>query len=85
LTECTTLEFFFVNTRKLLLVGAVAVLIGAFFVFDLGRFFSLEYVKSPNRPPSKPIKPHTRGGRLGSFFTVYVAVSTGCHFPARRS
>lgn len=34
------------NSRKLLLMVAVAVLVGAFFLFDLGRFFSLDFVKS---------------------------------------
>ena len=34
------------NTRKLLLLLTLAVLVGAFFAFDLGRFFSLDYFKS---------------------------------------
>ena len=34
------------NTKKILLLAAVALAIGAFFVFDLGRFLSLDYLKS---------------------------------------
>ena len=34
------------NSRKLMLILALAVLVGAFFAFDLGRFFSLDFVKS---------------------------------------
>jgi len=34
------------SKKKLLLIGALLVLIGLFFAFDLGRFFSLEFIKS---------------------------------------
>ncbi|MFZ1493025.1 MAG: FAD-dependent oxidoreductase [Candidatus Competibacter denitrificans] len=67
------------NTRKLLLVGAVAVLIGAFFAFDLGRFFSLEYFKSQQATIEAYQAAHP-WWTTGLFFTVY-AVSTALSFP----
>ena len=34
------------SRNKLLLIGLLVVCIAAFFVFDLGRFLSLDYLKS---------------------------------------
>ena len=33
------------SRQKLLLIAALAVLVVLFFVFDLGRFLSLDYIK----------------------------------------
>lgn len=66
------------NIRKLLLIGAVAVLIGAFFAFDLGRFFSLEYFKSQQAAIEAYQAAHP-WWTAGIFFTVY-AVSTALSF-----
>lgn len=67
------------NTRKLLLILALAVLAGAFFVFDLGRFFSLDYIRSQQAAidafrAAQPVLTAVL------FFTVYVAV-TGLSLP----
>ena len=67
------------NARKLLLIVAVAVLIGAFFVFDLGRFFSLDFVKNQQAviEAYRAVQPVLTAG---IFFAVYVAV-TGLSLP----
>ncbi|MBK8184525.1 MAG: FAD-dependent oxidoreductase [Candidatus Competibacteraceae bacterium] len=67
------------NRRKLLLVGTVAVLIGLFFAFDLGRFFSLDYFKSQQAAIETYQAAHP-GLTVGLFFAVY-AISTALSFP----
>ena len=67
------------NPRKLLLILALAVLVGVFFAFDLGRFFSLDFVKSQQAAidayrSAQPVP------TAGIFFAVYVAV-TGLSLP----
>ena len=67
------------NPRKLLLILALAVLVGVFFAFDLGRFFSLDFVKSQQAAidayrSAQPVL------TAGIFFAVYVAV-TGLSLP----
>jgi hypothetical protein len=71
------------NPRKLLLILALAVLIGAFFVFDLGRFFSLDYLKS-QQAAIEAYRAAQPALTAGIFFAIYVAV-TGCRCPARPS
>jgi len=41
----TTTQGYVVSHRKILLLGALIVGVGAFFAFDLGRFLSLDYLK----------------------------------------
>ncbi|MFZ1828314.1 MAG: FAD-dependent oxidoreductase [Candidatus Competibacteraceae bacterium] len=67
------------NSRKLLLLLALAVLIGAFFVFDLGRFFSLDYVKS-QQAAIDAYRAAQPALTAGIFFAIYVAV-TGLSLP----
>ena len=67
------------NTRKLLLLLALAVLIGAFFALDLGRFFSLDYFKSQQTAIEAYRAAHP-GLTAGLFFAIYVAV-TGLSLP----
>ena len=67
------------NARKVLLILALAVFIGAFFAFDLGRFFSLDFVKSRQAAIdayriAQPVL------TAGIFFAAYVAV-TGLSLP----
>ena len=67
------------NPRKLLLIVAIAALVGIFFTFDLGRFFSLDFVKSQQAAidawrAAQPVL------TAGIFFAVYVAV-TGLSLP----
>ncbi|MCU0807039.1 MAG: FAD-dependent oxidoreductase [Candidatus Contendobacter sp.] len=67
------------NSRKLLLILALAALIGAFFVFDLGRFFSLDYVKS-QQAAIDAYRAAQPALTAGIFFAIYVAV-TGLSLP----
>ena len=62
------------NTKKILLLAAVALAIGAFFVFDLGRFLSLGYLKSSQVAfaelyASQPLQV------AGAYFLIYVAAT----------
>ncbi len=62
------------SRQKLLLIGALIVLVGAYFYFDLGRFLSLDYVKQRQADfaalyAEKPLL------LIGAFFAVYVAVT----------
>ncbi|MDQ5907913.1 MAG: hypothetical protein QG599_3 [Pseudomonadota bacterium] len=67
------------NPRKLLLIVAIAILVGVFFAFDLGRFFSLDFVKSQQAAIDawRTTQPMLTAG---IFFAVYVAV-TGLSLP----
>ena len=61
------------KNRKLLIVVIIA-LIAAFFIFDLGRFFSLEYLKSQQEAlnglyESRPVMV------IAAFFFIYIAVT----------
>jgi pyruvate/2-oxoglutarate dehydrogenase complex dihydrolipoamide dehydrogenase (E3) component/uncharacterized membrane protein YdjX (TVP38/TMEM64 family) len=67
------------NTRKLLLLLTLAVLIGAFFAFDLGRFFSLDYFKS-QQAAIEAYRAAQPALTAGLFFAIYVAV-TGLSLP----
>ncbi|MFO1421626.1 MAG: FAD-dependent oxidoreductase [Candidatus Competibacteraceae bacterium] len=67
------------KTGKLLLIVAFALLMGAFFAFDLGRFFSLDYFKSQQAAIETYRVAHP-GLTAGIFFVVYVAV-TGLLLP----
>ena len=67
------------NARKLLLILALALLVGAFFAFDLGRFFSLDYVKS-QQAVVEAYRSAQPALTAGIFFAVYVAV-TGLSLP----
>jgi pyruvate/2-oxoglutarate dehydrogenase complex dihydrolipoamide dehydrogenase (E3) component/uncharacterized membrane protein YdjX (TVP38/TMEM64 family) len=67
------------NTRKLLLLLTLAVLVGAFFAFDLGRFFSLDYFKS-QQAAIEAYRAAQPALTAGLFFAIYVAV-TGLSLP----
>ena len=67
------------NARKFLLILALAALIGAFFVFDLGRFFSLDAIKS-QQAVIEAYRSAQPALTAGVFFLVYVAV-TGLSLP----
>jgi len=63
-----------VNPKKILLLVAVVLAIGAFFVFDLGRYLSLDYLKSSQAAfaelyASQPLKV------AGGYFLIYVAAT----------
>ena len=67
------------NTRKLVLIVVIAILVGAFFAFDLGRFFSLDYVKNQQVAIDAYRVAHP-ALTAGIFFALYVAV-TGLSLP----
>jgi uncharacterized membrane protein YdjX (TVP38/TMEM64 family) len=60
--------------RKVLLILALAALIGAFFFFDLGRFFSLDYVKS-QQAAIDAYRSAQPALTAGIFFMAYVAIA----------
>src|SRR5258708_18304491 len=68
-----------VTKGRWLLIGLVAALVGAYFSFDLGQYFSLAYLKSRQAAidgyySSNPLQ------TVAVFFLVYVAV-TGLSLP----
>ena len=67
------------DRRKLLLLAVVAVLVAAFFAFDLGRYLDLGYLQSQRARLHDLFAAHP--WRVGAgFFAVYVAV-TGLSLP----
>jgi pyruvate/2-oxoglutarate dehydrogenase complex dihydrolipoamide dehydrogenase (E3) component/uncharacterized membrane protein YdjX (TVP38/TMEM64 family) len=62
------------NKKKLLLLAALILLVVGFFAFDLGRFFSLDYVKAA-RGDFAALYQSQPALVLGVFFAVYVAVT----------
>jgi pyruvate/2-oxoglutarate dehydrogenase complex dihydrolipoamide dehydrogenase (E3) component/uncharacterized membrane protein YdjX (TVP38/TMEM64 family) len=60
--------------RKLILIAALAALVAVFFVFDLGRFFSLEFVKQ-SQAGFAELYAQRPALVLGGFFAIYVAVT----------
>jgi len=67
------------NKNKLALVVALAALIVAFFVFDLGRFFSLQYLKD-SQAGFAALFAQRPATVIGVFFAIYVAL-TALSFP----
>ncbi|MFI4929937.1 MAG: FAD-dependent oxidoreductase [Burkholderiales bacterium] len=67
------------NKNKLALVVVLLALIAAFFVFDLGRFFSLAYLKSSQAEFAALYGNHP-ATVIGVFLAIYVAV-TALSFP----
>jgi len=68
-----------VTRTRWLVLAAVAVLVAAFFAFDLGRFFSLDYLKSSREGVLAYRDAHPLLASA-AFFLVYVAV-TGLSVP----
>ncbi len=62
------------NKKKLLLLAALILLVIGFFAFDLGRFFSLDYVKAA-RADFAALYEARPARVLALFFSVYVAVT----------
>lgn len=68
------------TTRKLLIAVVVAGLIAAYFLFDLGQYFSLEYVKA-SRERFRAVYAEHAALTLAVYFLVYVTV-TALSLPA---
>jgi pyruvate/2-oxoglutarate dehydrogenase complex dihydrolipoamide dehydrogenase (E3) component/uncharacterized membrane protein YdjX (TVP38/TMEM64 family) len=62
------------NKAKLIVIAAVIILIAAFFIFDLGRFFTLDYLKSQQQAFQDYYAAH-RLATLFSYFIIYVLVT----------
>ena len=62
------------SRNKLVLVAAVVALVVLYFVFDLGRFFSLDYVKQRQADFEMLYAQHP-AAVTGAFFAIYVAVA----------
>jgi dihydrolipoamide dehydrogenase len=60
---------------KILLATGIAALVGGFFLFDLGQYFSLEYFKSQQAVIDAYYQAHPWQTTL-LFFTLYVAVTS---------
>ncbi|MEZ5626736.1 MAG: FAD-dependent oxidoreductase [Rhodocyclaceae bacterium] len=67
------------NKKKLGLAVLIAALVASYFVFDLGRFFSLDYFKS-QQAAIEAYRTANPWATAGMFFAVYVAV-TALSFP----
>jgi len=68
-----------VTRGKLILVAGLAALVAAFFMFDLGQYFSLAYLKSQQAAIGEITGTHPLLA-AGGFFLLYVAV-TGLSLP----
>jgi pyruvate/2-oxoglutarate dehydrogenase complex dihydrolipoamide dehydrogenase (E3) component/uncharacterized membrane protein YdjX (TVP38/TMEM64 family) len=62
------------NKGKLLAVVGLVALIAAFYIFDLGRYFSLDYIKGQQAAVQAYYASHPVQA-IGAFFAVYVAVT----------
>jgi dihydrolipoamide dehydrogenase len=60
--------------RKLLIVVLLALAVGGFFAFDLGRFLSLDFLKSQQASFAQLYAEH-RFATLAGYFLIYVAVA----------
>ena len=69
--------------RKLFLIAALAALVAMFFVFDLGRYFSLDFVRQ-SQAGFAALYAQRPALVRGGFFAVYVAV-TALSLPGRSS
>ncbi|MFQ5509567.1 MAG: TVP38/TMEM64 family protein [Leptospirillia bacterium] len=67
------------DKKKVFLLAALAVLIGLFFIFDLGRFLTLEALKA-NRDDLFASYAANRAAFILSFIAVYI-VTTGLSLP----
>jgi len=62
------------SRKKLLLIVVLAVLVAAYFYFDLGRFLSLEYIKQ-RQADFEALYQQRPWLVIGAYFVVYVAVT----------
>jgi pyruvate/2-oxoglutarate dehydrogenase complex dihydrolipoamide dehydrogenase (E3) component/uncharacterized membrane protein YdjX (TVP38/TMEM64 family) len=65
--------------KKLVLVGIVAVIVIVFFVFDIGQYLTLDYIKAQQHQV-ETIYAENRLATLAIFFIIYVIV-TGASLP----
>jgi pyruvate/2-oxoglutarate dehydrogenase complex dihydrolipoamide dehydrogenase (E3) component/uncharacterized membrane protein YdjX (TVP38/TMEM64 family) len=62
------------NSRKLLLLVVLATLVAVFFALELGRFFSLDYIRGARDDLAALYQAHP-AQVIGAFFGIYVAVT----------
>jgi uncharacterized membrane protein YdjX (TVP38/TMEM64 family) len=63
-----------VNAKKLAVVGVLVALVAAFFAFDLGQYFTLEYIKS-SQAEFRALYEQNTFTVLAVFFLIYVVVT----------
>jgi len=63
-----------VDRKKLLVIGIVAVVVGLFFWFDLGRFLSLESLRASQQDIAGFVAAN-QWLAIGGFFTLYVLIT----------
>ena len=66
--------------KKLVVVGIIAGLIASYFVFDLGHYFSLDYIKASRERFQTLYADHTMAV-IGIYFLIYVT-ATALALPA---
>ena len=62
------------NVKKLALLGVIVALVASYFVFDLGQYLSLDYLKA-QRGAFQALAAEQPVLVLGGFFLLYVAVT----------
>jgi uncharacterized membrane protein YdjX (TVP38/TMEM64 family) len=62
------------KATKVILIGLIVVLVGAFFAFDLGRYLSLDYLKA-RQHDFQQFYAANRALTLGAYFIIYVVVT----------
>ncbi len=67
------------NKKKLVLVAVILALVAAYFAFDLGRYFTLEYLRAQHDAMAAYVARRPFAA-AGGFFLLYVAV-TGLSLP----
>ena len=69
---------------RLIVLIAIAALIAAFFVFDLGRYFTLDFFKAQQAAIDAYFQAHPLQ-TAAIYFAIYVAVTGALAARARRS
>ncbi|SHK29260.1 Uncharacterized membrane protein YdjX, TVP38/TMEM64 family, SNARE-associated domain [Desulfatibacillum alkenivorans DSM 16219] len=67
------------TVKKIIVAGVLVALAASFFIFDLGRFMSLEYVKSSQAGLTQLYSEHPVSV-IGTYMLIYIAV-TGLSLP----
>lgn len=68
------------TVKRIVIIGIIACLVGSYFLFDLGQYFSLEYLKSSRERFQALYDEHTFLV-IGAYFLIYVT-ATALALPA---
>ena len=72
------------DTKKLAVIGVIAVIVVLFFALDLQQYMNLAYIKE-SREKFQALLAQYPVLVSGAFFIIYVVVTALSAFPARRS